>query len=89
MRTSLNEIKETENYLDKKTTGSDALLFEARLLTQPSLRLDVHLQRKLLRLVQLFHRKKVRQDLETIHQQLFADPEKVAFRQSILQLFKS
>jgi hypothetical protein len=89
MRTSLNEITEIENYLDSKADAADSLVFEAKMLAQPQLRLHVHLQRKISRLVQLFHRKKTKQDLQKIHQQLFADPEKAEFQQKILHLFNS
>jgi hypothetical protein len=89
MRTSLNEIKEIENYLDLKADIEDSLVFEAKLLTQSQLGLHVHLQRKISRLVQLFHRKKTKQGIQKVHQRLFADPEKAAFQQKIHHLFNS
>ena len=89
MRTSLNEIKEIENFLQEKADVMDSLIFEAKLITQPQLRLHVHLQQKITRLVQLFHHKKMRADLEEIHKLLFADPNKAAFQQEIFHHFNS
>jgi hypothetical protein len=89
MRTSLNEISAIESYLHKTNDVQDSLLFEAKMLTQPELPIRVHLQQKIERLVKFFHRKKLKQDLQQMHNNLFADPEKKTFQQQILQHFKS
>lgn len=89
MRTSLNEIKEIEQHLMGNTPSDVALVFEAKVLTQPALRMHVHLQQKISRLVKLFHRKRMKQDLDKMHDQIFTDPLKSKFRQQITQLFNS
>jgi len=89
MRTSLNEIKEIERYLHRALDPEDALLFEAKTLTQPELQQHVQLQRRVFSLVKLFHRQRMKHDLETIHQHLFRDPGKKTFQEKIFQLFKS
>lgn len=89
MRTSLNEIKEIEAFLHGEMRHDESLLFEARLLTQPTLKLNTMLQQKINRLVNLFHRKCMKQDLEKVHHRLFTDPSKAEFQKSILQLFNS
>lgn len=89
MRTSLNEIRDIESHLHKQNDLPETLLFEAKMLTQPELVIRIHLQQKIERLVKLFHRKKIKQDLEQIHHNLFADAEKETFQQQVLEHFKS
>ena len=84
MRTSLNEIRLIEQYLDNRLTVPDRLLFEARVLTSPTLRLNVWLQRKLLQLVGLYHREKIRNKAGDHHEQFFADPQHAEYRRQIL-----
>ena len=88
MRTSLNEIQKIERYLQKKLNPGESLLFEARILTNPILRLQATLQRKVYALVKLHHHKKLKDELEEIHQNLFSDPDKKEFQKTIFQLFK-
>jgi hypothetical protein len=89
MRTSLNEIKDIERYLEKDFAPEESLLFEAKLLTQPGLHLHTQLQRRIVSLVKIFHRKKMKQDLEQIHQRLFTDPSRQPFQQIVQQYFNS
>jgi hypothetical protein len=62
-------------------------VFQARLLTDPQLRLNLFIQKKILLLVKLFHRKKLKHEAEAVFRGIFSDPEKKDFQQSILQLF--
>ena len=87
MRTSLNEIRETENYLNKKSNSLDSLVFEARLLTNPQLRMNLFLQKKVYFIIKMFHRKQIKQEFEQISDRLFTDPAKEEFQQKILHLF--
>jgi hypothetical protein len=89
MTTSLNEIQAIERHLHKTNDVADSLLFEAKILTQPELSVRVHLQQKIERLVKFFHRKKIKQDLQQIHDNLFADPGKKTFQQQVLKYFTS
>ena len=87
MRTSLTEIQQTEAFLQGQLAPQDKLFFEARLLTSPLLRLNLKLQKKVYALLQLYHRKKLKEEVGVVHQQLFNDPQKRAFQQEITQLF--
>lgn len=89
MRTSLNEIKNIEEYLEKKLPPEESLLFEARFLTQPTFSFHVQLQRRIFSLVKIFHRKKMKQELEQIHHRLFNDPTRHSFQKRIQQYFNS
>ena len=88
MRTSLNDIQLTEHFLKGALAPEEALLFEARLLTDPVLRLNLAIQKQVYRLIMLYQRKKLKEELEDIHHQLFHDPENRDFKQKIFQLFK-
>jgi hypothetical protein len=89
MRTSLNDIKQTEDFIFQKVMGLNSLLFEAKLLTDPALRMNVNLQKRIYSLVRIFHRRKLKQQMEQVHQRLFNDPRKHEFQQKIFQLFNS
>lgn len=88
MRTSLTEIRQAEQYLGAQMSAEDRLLFEARILTSPALKINVAIQQKVRRIIALFHRAQLKQEAEVVHQQLFSDPHKKDFQQSIHQLFK-
>jgi hypothetical protein len=88
MRTSLNDIRQTENYLHRTLSPEESLLFEARLLSDPVLRLNVYVQQKVYSLLRLYHRKKTKEALEEVHQRIFHDPAKADLQQQIAQLFK-
>jgi hypothetical protein len=88
MRTSLNNIKELEAYLEGTLSPQDSLLMEARLLSSPMWRLNFFFQKKAYGMVQLYHRRKLKEEVEAVEKQLFNDPAKTAFQQSIYRLLK-
>ena len=83
----MNDIKQAEQYLHKELAPEEALLFEARLLTNPFLKLNLLFQKKVYSIVGLYHRKKLREEAEAAHQRLFNNPDKAAFRKEIYNLF--
>ena len=87
MRTSLNEIKQTEQFLQGQLTTEDTLLFEAKLLTNPLFKLNMLAQKKVYQLVKLYQRKKIKTEVETASKHVFSDPEKTAFQSTIHNLF--
>lgn len=89
MRTSLTELKQTEAWLQKSLEPQESLLFEARLLSSPLLRLHVQLQTKAYHLLKLFHRHKLKEEVRLVEDRLFTNPEKQDFQQQIFQLFDS
>ena len=70
MRTSLNEIREIERFVTKGMTPEASLVFQARAITDPRLRLNVQLQKQLMKVLQLFHRRKLKRNLQNVHQTL-------------------
>lgn len=83
----MNNIRQTEAYIKGEMQPEEALLFEAQLLTNPLMRIDLRLQQKAYSLIRLFHRKKLKEEIAAVQEQLFNDPEKEAFRQQISRLF--
>lgn len=88
MRTSQNNTQRIERYLLGSLSVSDKLVFEAQLMLQPKLRMELYFQKKAYAFVQLYHRKKLKEELEALHQELFDDPDKIVFQQAIYCLFK-
>jgi hypothetical protein len=89
MRTSLNEIKQIEAYLHHTLPAEERLVMEARLITDEDLRLKLYLQRKVYALIALYKRRKLKAEVEGLHNRLFSDPAKTSFKQNILNYFKS
>lgn len=89
MRTSFRDIVRTEQYLRDEMAGDDGVVFRARLLIDPVLRQDLVFHRLLHRLVQLYHRKKLRREIHSVHQRLFRDRSNATFQESIVKLFNS
>ncbi len=87
MRTSLNNIAQTEAYLLKKANPANSLLFEAQILLDQDLQTRVSQQRQVYTLVQQYGRKQVKAEIEAVHQQLFNQPEHLSFRQKIARIF--
>jgi hypothetical protein len=87
MRTSLNEIQQIERFLLNQLSGPDKLVFEARVLTNPSLRIKAVIQQKLQLVIKAFHRKQQKQELLAIHHKLFSHPDKVEFQERVLRYF--
>ncbi|MBL4676634.1 MAG: hypothetical protein JKY70_10585 [Mucilaginibacter sp.] len=88
MRTSLNNIKLTDDHVNGLLPTGDALVFEARLILNPALQDEVILHKQTLALVQQYGRDMLRKDIESIHTQLFSQPQHRSFKDSILRFFK-
>lgn len=87
MKTSWNDTQTIEHYLAGKLSPWNRMLFASRLKVNAGLRNDVELQKKTYWLVKIYHRKKLKVELESLHQQLFNNPEKKDFRRRILEIF--
>lgn len=89
MRTSLNEIREAERFLTHKMTTEESLVFQARMITSPLLSVHVHLQSRLMDVVHLYHRRKRKRDLKSIHHELFTSDKKSDFQHMVRDIFHS
>jgi hypothetical protein len=88
MRTSLSEIEHIERYLLGTLAPADALVFEARLITDDSLKVNVMLQKTVLEMVAYYHRKKAKENIRHVSDHIFASAEKSDFKDSIEQIFR-
>jgi hypothetical protein len=87
MRTSLNNIREIEGYVEGTMELNEVILFEEKIRKDSLLRLNVLLHKKVLALVRIYHRKNLKMELEEVHERLFNDPEKVTFRDRVREIF--
>ncbi len=87
MRTSLNDIKVIEAYLDGTLTVSDRLLFDAKLLVSKELRRNVALQREVNIIVKRHHHMSVLQEFKCTHERLFHDDRHAELTKEIQSIF--
>lgn len=88
MKTSWNNVRQIERYLNNQLTPEDLLIFEAQLLIDPLLKLNVSLQKKIHSIIRLYGRKKMKSEIEQVHNRLFQGNEHIVFQQRVHQLFK-
>jgi hypothetical protein len=88
MTTSSNNTRQIEKFLQGEMSPAEKFMFEAQLLVHPGLRMDVRAQKTAYALVGMYHRKKLREELEAIHRQIFSNPGKAVYQQQVYQLFK-
>ena len=87
MRTSLNEIQQIDDYLLQYAGKADRALFEARLILQPALQENLQWQQKTYDIIKQYSRRRLKAEIESVHQQLFTEPEHISFRRKILGIF--
>lgn len=89
MRTSLNEIKNIEDYLFLTAEPEERVLFEARMLLQPELKQNVSVQQMIYEMIRLYSRKQLKQEIENVHRQLFEKPVHKDFANRIRRYFSA
>jgi hypothetical protein len=87
MRTSLNEIALIDKHIFDNGTREDAILFEAMLILDTNLPGQVMWQKKAHVLVLQYGRKKLKEEIALVHDQLFTRSEHQSFRQRIFTMF--
>lgn len=87
MTTSWNETQQIEAVILGTASPGEALLFEARLMLDNELAEKVIWQNKAYHIVKEYGRMKLKAEIETVHQQLFTQPQHMSFSQKIRQLF--
>ena len=84
---TLRETKEIDRYLLDRLSPASWLLFEARLLIDPTLKLRVKFQQKLYSIIKRSGRRQIKAEVRRVHHQLFSDPAKHEYQLKIFQLF--
>lgn len=87
MRTSLNEIKQLEDFLLKKSSQDERLLLSAKFILDPELLEKLRWQKKTYELIREYGRLALRKEIEKVHQKLFLEEEHKGFKQKIMKLF--
>jgi hypothetical protein len=89
MRISLNNIREIERYFEGTMEQNEAVLFKEKMRQDPLLNVNVILHEKVMAFIRMYHRKKLKVELEEVHERLFNDPEKVTFRERLIGIFRN
>ncbi|HEY3405909.1 MAG TPA: hypothetical protein VGK59_21135 [Ohtaekwangia sp.] len=87
MRTSLNEIKQCDEYLQGKLNPEEHILFEAKLLISPVWRFNLHVLKQVHAVIRLYGWIQMKKELDEIHSRILHDPDKKTFCQNISNIF--
>jgi len=87
MRTSLNNILETEQYLTGQLAPEDQLLYDARLIVDQDLKEQMQWQQHTYEVIRAYGRMQIRNQLEKLHDQLMTEPQHTSFRNKIRKIF--
>jgi len=88
MRTSLNNIKTIEEYLEEKISPGEGLLFEAKTLLNSELATDVQHQEKSYAIIRQYSRQKLKQEIIAIQKMFVTAPENRDYLHRVTRLFK-
>lgn len=89
MKTLWNDTRQIEKHLTGRHTPGEALLFEAKLLLEPTINDTIQLQQKTYNAICDYGRRELKKEIESVHEQLFNSPRHSNFSQKIKQLFKN
>lgn len=84
---TLLDVKQIDRYLLGKMSIASRLLFEARLIIDPALKLRVECQQRLYSVIKTSGRRQLKSEAARIHHQLFSDPARHEFQSNVFQLF--
>lgn len=87
MKTLLNKLQQIEGFILRTGNAGDNLVFEARMLIDETLPREVSLQKDAYAIINQYGRRKLKDEIETAHQQLFTQTKHQRFRQKIMALF--
>jgi hypothetical protein len=89
MRTSLNKIKAIDDFLHRKITKPDAIVFEVQMLLCDNLAEEVQQQQKAYDIIQLYSRNSIKNEIGNAYKILATSPKYRSFMRQIEGLFKS
>jgi hypothetical protein len=84
---TLRETKEIDRYLLDTLSPASKILFEAKLLIDPTLKRRVEWQQRLYSLIKRSGRRQLKSEAARLHHQLFSDPAKREFQLNMFQIF--
>ncbi|RCH56458.1 hypothetical protein DJ568_00945 [Mucilaginibacter hurinus] len=83
----MNNIKRIEDYMAGRLLPGDKLLFDADRILNAETEHNVLAQRHTYTLIEKYGRKKLKAEIEAVHQQLFTNKKYRNFAQRVLRLF--
>lgn len=89
MKTSWIKTKKTEEFLHKRLSPDEHLLYTAELLIDCEKQSNTAAQEQTYELVKLYSRRKLRAEIELVHQTLFSDNKHSTFKKMIFSIFSS
>lgn len=89
MRTSLNNIRETEEYLLGVMAPVEQLVFNARILIDPLLRRNTHFQKKAYSVIRHYGRKKLREEIGAVETRMFHNRGTRSFQDQVSKIFNN
>jgi hypothetical protein len=87
MRTSLNEIEESENFLAGRMGNEESVLFQAKLILSPALRLNTDILKKTFSIIRSFGRRELTKEIAAIDKKLFTASAHHLFQKEITDIF--
>ncbi len=87
MRTSATDTRQIDRYLLGQMPADDRLVFEANTIIRPELNETLQWQAKVHELVRLRGQRALRNEIRSVEQKLFEQPQHQSFRLRILRLF--
>ncbi len=85
MRTSLNEIKQIENYLLMQSPPAEMIVMESTRLINENLNQNIYCQQQAYEIITLFGAKRLRQEIINAERKVFANAK---FKSMIDKIFK-
>lgn len=88
MRPSLRDIQLLEVYLQGQLPSEEQQALRQRLLLEPELYAQLQRQKRTYHLIRLSGRRRLKRELEEIHQGLFSSADSRNWREKILRFFR-
>ncbi|UEG53604.1 hypothetical protein LLH06_01280 [Mucilaginibacter daejeonensis] len=87
MRTSVTDTRQIDHYLLGQMPAEDRLIFEAHTIIRPELNEALQWQATVHELIRLRGQRALRNEIRSVEQKLFEQPQHQSFRQRIMRMF--
>ena len=89
MKTSLTDLVRTEKFLRDELGTPEVLVYEAQMIIDEDLRKNTFYHRVVHSIVRAYYRKKLKAEVQEVHNKLFNDPAREQAWKDLIKLFKS
>ena len=84
----MDEIKLIDDHLFKRLSPGESIVFDAKRILDPVLDDKLIWQENTHAIIKQYSRKKLKAEIEAVHQQVFTEAKHHSFRLKIMSLFK-